>query len=749
MLKTKLSYEELLKEVEKLEKNLEEANQVGLALAELEKRHTFVLKDLDNITRETYAIRSIVNMPQLYLDDKLNIVGYSSDFMLLTDKVIKYAMNRKNIRELLSKSEFEKLKKHLEKIKALEDLPYEKGEQWQLRYQGPKMSEVIGTDWIVYRDYGKKKSEAHHWRIVKKHGKSKIFHDPHVLDNLDCCLLTSEEYGGADEDVKLVYKIKTSKNAENIRDLSVFISATSGREAIIPDMNGYTICVGSNYNSLGRIQKQGADVVSRPEVLDPDTEYQLVVERTGGRISRRLFNLDTDEEMPLLEFIDYRSIYDSQGYIGLYTYCGEAEFYDIEIYTRKSHFDIEQFRIPPNLEIGIGDENLVGKIFGIRYAKNEILGKTRHMLILEDITQRKKDEEALRENEEKYRKLFEEGRVARSITTPDGRFLDVNPEMLNLFGHTKQEILALNAKELYVEPRDRDTYINVLQKQTFVRDYDLKFKKKDGTPMDCQVTSSLHIDKNGNIIGIQGSIHDITERKRIEARLKESQRMEVIGRLASGVAHEVRNPLNAILAISEALVQEIGDNPEYKPYLDHIRTQVDRLSTLMKDLLDLGKPLQKKAFVRNSIKEICTGAIELWRQSSTSGQRNISLPDDSLPGNPEVLGDSAKLKQVIFNLLENAAQHSPEDSEITVGITKSDAKSVSILVRDEGSGVPADIVEEVFKPFFTTRSRGSGLGLSIVQNIIELHGGAIALKNNDPPPGLTVEVVLPVCEAKE
>ena len=749
MLETKHSYAELLKKVKQLEKKLEKAGQFKHALGEIEKRYAFVLKNLDNTTREIYRIRSIVNMPQLYLDDKLNIVGYSADFLLLTEKVVKYAMDGKNISDLISDTDLEKIKQYLEKIKALENLPYAEGEKWQIRYRGPKGSEVIETDWIVYQDSVNLAPEIARWTIEKEDRKYRIRHKPHIQDDLNCCLLTPVEYGSAEEDLKVIYKIKTSKDVENIRDLTLFISATSGREAVIPDMKGYTICLGSNYNSLGRIQKQGADVVSRPEVLDPDTEYQVLVERTGGRITRELRNLDTGEEMPLLEFIDYHSIYDSQGYVGLYTYSGDAEFYDIEIYTRKSRFDIEQFRIPFNPEVKIKGENLEEKIFGLRYARNEIMGKARHTLILEDITQRKKDEEALRESEEKYRKLFEEGRVARSITTPDGRFLDVNPEMLNLFGYTKEEMLSLNAKELYVNPRDREAYLKVLQKQTFVRDYELKFKKKDATPMDCLVTSSVHTDKNGNIIGIQGSIHDITERKRIEARLKESQRMEVIGRLASGVAHEVRNPLNAILAISEALLQEIGDNPEYRPYLDHIHTQVDRLSMLMKDLLDLGKPLQKKAFVRNSIKEICTGAVELWRQSSTSGQRNVSLLDDNLPGMPEVLGDSAKLKQVIINLLENAAQHSPEDSEITVSITKSDAKSVSILVRDEGVGMPPEIMKEVFKPFFTTRSRGSGLGLSIVQNIIELHGGAIALKNNEPPPGLTVEVVLPVCEAKE
>ena len=89
MLEIKLSYEDLLKKINQLEKKLDKASQAELALAELEKRYTFVLKDLDNTTRETYAIRSVVNMPQLYLDQNLNIGGYSSDFLLLTEKVIK------------------------------------------------------------------------------------------------------------------------------------------------------------------------------------------------------------------------------------------------------------------------------------------------------------------------------------------------------------------------------------------------------------------------------------------------------------------------------------------------------------------------------------------------------------------------------------------------------------------------------------------------------------------------------------
>jgi len=223
--------------------------------------------------------------------------------------------------------------------------------------------------------------------------------------------------------------------------------------------------------------------------------------------------------------------------------------------------------------------------------------------------------------------------------------------------------------------------------------------------------------------------------------------MEVIGRLASGVAHEVRNPLNAILAITEALIQEIGESPEYKPYLDHIRTQVDRLSTLMKDLLELGKPLKKDNLLPCSVREICAEAIELWGQSAGGeGAGRISLRDKSPSVRLLVQGDSSKLKQVLFNLFENAVQHSPENSGITVEINDPGDGQVCMKVSDKGTGIAPEIMPEVFKPFFTTRARGSGLGLSIVNNIVETHGGRIKLVNNDPPPGLTVELYLPRCE---
>jgi two-component system NtrC family sensor kinase len=301
-----------------------------------------------------------------------------------------------------------------------------------------------------------------------------------------------------------------------------------------------------------------------------------------------------------------------------------------------------------------------------------------------------------------------------------------------------------SAEMLYANPEDRRRYLAQLERDTYVRDYELKFRRKDGNLMDCMITSSIHPSVDGREYYIQGSIHDITERKRMEAKLKEVQKMEVIGRIASGVAHEVRNPLNAILAISEALCEEIGDREAYKPYLDHICTQVDRLSTLMNDLLELGKPLKTTEFAPVPVLEICASAVALWSQSDTRKEGQVLFTDQTAGERLLVHGNSSKLKQVILNLLENASQHTPEGGDIELKLLRSGANRVIMRVTDHGPGIPKELMAEVFKPFFTTRARGSGLGLSIVKNIVETHGGVIELFNNESPPGLTVDVTLPI-----
>jgi PAS domain S-box-containing protein len=239
------------------------------------------------------------------------------------------------------------------------------------------------------------------------------------------------------------------------------------------------------------------------------------------------------------------------------------------------------------------------------------------------------------------------------------------------------------------------------------------------------------------------------ERNIMEIQLRQLDRMKLLGQMAAGVAHEVRNPLNAILAISEALFQDIGDKPGYKPFLKHIRIQVDRLSRLMGDLLDLGKPIQMSSLHRESLPAVSTAAMDLWRQMPLSRTHEVKLIMPPERGDLDVMADSSRLQQVFLNLLENAAQHSPEESAIQFVISTPKMTTARICIIDQGTGVDAENFEKVFEPFFTTRKKGNGLGLSIAKNTIEALGGDIMIRNNRPAPGCTVEITLPIVHGVE
>lgn len=238
------------------------------------------------------------------------------------------------------------------------------------------------------------------------------------------------------------------------------------------------------------------------------------------------------------------------------------------------------------------------------------------------------------------------------------------------------------------------------------------------------------------------------ERVAMEKQLRHLDKMTLLGQLTAGVAHEVRNPLNAILAIAEALFQDIrdiGGNPDYyKPFLDHIRTQVDRLSNLMGDLLDLGKPILPSGFMKEHLPEICAATIDLWKQTALSHNYKVLFVVPAEENNLYIKADNSRLQQVFLNVLENACHHSPEGSEIQFVIQSPKGATLRVQIIDPGTGVPPENLSRVFEPFFTSRKKGTGLGLSIVKHIAQAHGGDVSIWNNNPPPGCTVEITLPV-----
>ncbi len=235
--------------------------------------------------------------------------------------------------------------------------------------------------------------------------------------------------------------------------------------------------------------------------------------------------------------------------------------------------------------------------------------------------------------------------------------------------------------------------------------------------------------------------------EQMQNQLLHSREMRMLGQLTSGVAHEVRNPLNAIVAITEALFQDIGENEQYAPYLEHVRLQVNRLSALMQDLLDLGKPERQFDLRKMNVHEIIETSVEAWRQSSPHRNRLISVV---MPDNIQsccVNADPLKIQQIFSNLIDNACHHSDESTGIVIAVMPPRDGKVGIKVIDRGCGIRPEQLARLFEPFYTTRKGGTGLGLSVVRHIVSVHGGMLTVSNNDPAPGLTMEISLPVVQA--
>ena len=272
----------------------------------------------------------------------------------------------------------------------------------------------------------------------------------------------------------------------------------------------------------------------------------------------------------------------------------------------------------------------------------------------------------------------------------------------------------------------------------------------------CQGNSRPERQDDGSIVW-SGFLADITEMKRLEKELNDARRLEYIGQLAGGVAHEVRNPLNAILTLTEALFREEGveGNDAFEPYIVHIRAQVNRLARLMNDLLDLGKPIPATSLQPVPLLDVCLETLALW-QSTGMAENRKWVYDEGEPDMPVPLvrAESMRLQQVLFNLLENAGNHAPRGTEIRlryVGIEwlGGEQSMVVMQVIDAGCGIPEDLLPRVFEPFYSSRRGGTGLGLALVKHFIDEMDGTVCIRNNSPDPGCTAEIRIPLARAEE
>ena len=367
---------------------------------------------------------------------------------------------------------------------------------------------------------------------------------------------------------------------------------------------------------------------------------------------------------------------------------------------------------------------------------------------VQDITKQREALEAHKESERRFRTLVENLREGVGLVAPDETWIYANPAAEAILGAgpgalAGQNLAGCMAPEEFARVKEE----TCLRLKGRTSSYQLSIRRADGEPRTIRVTAVPYCDRDGRVEATFGVFTDITDELRREAELETAKKLQTIGMIAGGVAHEVRNPLFAISTLVAAMEKKLADRPDMGEYLAHTKEQVERMSRLMKDLLVLGRATDPEKFVVFPLAQVVHEAAGAIGKPLTGPDARWELhapADHCLP----VMGVSSKLSQVVTNLVQNAIAFTPPDDKVRVRIWKQEGKAC-LSVSDTGPGIPEGAREKVFEPFYSTRKGGTGLGLAIVHQIVTAHGGTVHVENNTPSPGATFTLKLPLVEPKD
>ena len=343
---------------------------------------------------------------------------------------------------------------------------------------------------------------------------------------------------------------------------------------------------------------------------------------------------------------------------------------------------------------------------------------------------------ALQASQERFRTAFECSAVGMTLTAADGRFMQANRALSEMLGYTQEELGRLSFQDI-THPDDQEASVTAKTRllKGEIRNYQMekRYIRKDGGVVWVLLGVSVAHDADGFPLHFVSQMVDITQRKRAEAerhnlqlQLAQSSKMQAVGQLVSGVAHELNNPLAAILGFSEILLQDCKD-PETRESLNIIFSQAQRSRAIVRDLLSFIRTREGRQRAPTDMHEMLDRVTRALMPAAQAEGATI-VTDLSMPC-PMLVIDRAGLEQVFTNLVMNAVQAA------RAGIVRVTAQAVGdrveIAVEDTGPGIPPDVFPRLFEPFFTTKpvGQGTGLGLPVSLGIVEQHGGTLRPEN--------------------
>ena len=363
-------------------------------------------------------------------------------------------------------------------------------------------------------------------------------------------------------------------------------------------------------------------------------------------------------------------------------------------------------------------------------------GKNSKLVIVNDVTERKLLDEkqqrlhaSIQQSAAEWRQTFNAMDFPVLIVDLSGAIKRSNLAAEQIAGLPAEELTGRKISEL----GDNEPWKKVAALIETVRDNPSPVSEevKDEATGKTWAITLYHINDFGSV-GERVILiaQDISKRVELEASLRQSEMMSLLGSLVAGVAHEVRNPLFGISSILDAFETRFSDRTEYLRYTNVLRDEIGRLTVLMEELLEYGKPFRGELFLV-PLEELISRSIRACMPAAEVAQ--VTLESNVEEGLPKIRIDRRRLSKVFVNLIENAIQHSPAASVVRVEarrVLDGNFDWVECAIKDSGAGILEQDIPKIFEPFFSKRRGGTGLGLAIAQRIMQEHGGKLIAGNN-------------------
>jgi two-component system, sporulation sensor kinase E len=357
-----------------------------------------------------------------------------------------------------------------------------------------------------------------------------------------------------------------------------------------------------------------------------------------------------------------------------------------------------------------------GEIKALEFTSKKGMVEGYNLTVYRNISERKRIEQEVRESEQKFRQVFDGSMDGIVLWDKDKNIIDVNPATCKIVEKTKGEICrrSLQSFLLYDCKEELHEHNKALEANG-KGDGELIYQMEDGRIKRLEFSTQKDI-----IPGLYMTmLRDVTEKKAMQEQIRKSDTMQVVGQLAAGIAHEIRNPMTALKGFVQLLQGSVKE--DYSLYFDVITSELRRIETIITDFLVMAKP-QAVKYEKRDVTQILQDTIDLLGAEAALTNVQFATHFEKIPS---IYCEPNQLKQVFINILKNALEVMPSGGEIVVSVSGHAGDYIVVSVQDEGGGMPEERVKRLGEPFYTTKEKGTGLGLMVSYKIIEEHKGYI------------------------